>query len=291
MRNSVGKHSGNTRAGSGLPPIVAMWICFVAGGAWGQVNPAPTRPGAPPASDIQPFRLELGGYYSWVDRGYGDWRGLSGEFWYRGNSKFIPGFFLDSQTRPDGTQQNYAFTSYLNWSPSFYTVQSVSGAPQRSDSAIYFPKIRFDVKGYWKLPPGRNLLIGAGFTHFDFGRTGNGEIYNIGALYYRKKLVVEGNLFINDSRPGDLWSASGNVAVQYGAEGNYWFGISAGGGTELYRYEGLTPVDVHLQSYTIDLFYRRWISRHVGFVIGSTYQDKLDAYRRAGGYARVFFDF
>jgi YaiO family outer membrane protein len=272
-------------------PIIAMWICVATGGAWGQVNPAQTPAGAPRPSDIQPFRLELGGYYSWVDRGFGDWRGFNGEFWYRGNAKFVPGFFIDSQTRPGGTQQNYAFTSYLNWSPSFYTVQSVSGAPQRSENAIYFPEIRFDVKGFWKLPPGRKLVIGAGFTHFDFGRPGSGDIYNIGALYYRGKLVVEGNLFVNESRPGDLWSASGNLAVQYGVEGNYWLGVSAGGGRELYRYEGLTPVDVRLKSYSMDLFYRRWISRHVGYVIGMAYQDKLDAYRRVGGYARLFFDF
>jgi tetratricopeptide (TPR) repeat protein len=61
-------------------------------------------------------------------------------------------------------------------------------------------------------------------------------------LYYRKKLVLEGNLFINQSFPGNLWSASGSMALQYGTEGKYWFGLVAGGGRQLYYYAGLSPV-------------------------------------------------
>ncbi len=247
--------------------------------------------GQPPVPSFLPVRLELGGYYSWADRGYGDWRGLNGEFWFRGNRRFVPGLLIDSQTRPTGTQQNYAFMSYLNWSRSFYTVQSISIAPQRSTEAVYFPKARYDIKGYWKLPPDENLAVSAGFTHFDFGTPGRGEIYNVGILYYRNRLVMEGNLFVNQSRPGNLWSGSGSFSLQYGTEGRYWLGLRAGGGRELYRLDGVAPVEVGLSSYSFDLFYRRWVSRHIGYVIGATYQDKLDAYRRAGAYTRVFFEF
>ena len=233
----------------------------------------------------------MGGYYTWADNGYGNWRGLDAALWFRGNSRFIPAFLVDSQTRPAGTQQNYAFTSYMNWTQSFYTVQGFSAAPQRSTSAIYFPKVRYDIKGFYKLPRDRNFVLGAGFTHYDFGQPGYGEIYNLGALYYRKKLVLEGNLFINQSFPGNLWSASGSVALQYGTEGKYWFGLSAGGGRELYYYAGLSPGNVSLTSFTVNLFYRRWISRHMGYVVGSMLQDKLDAYARAGMSARLFFEF
>lgn len=270
--------------------FTALIILIGPGEAMAQGGTAPIS-GAPPATSAPPIRLELGGYYSWADRGFGDWRGVNASLWYRGNRRFTPGFQLDSQTRPPGTQQNYSFTSYINWAASFYTVQSISGAPQRSDRAIYFPKLRYDVKGYWKLPRDRNFVLGAGFTHFDFGRPGHGNIYNLGAVYYHKRLVLEGNLFVNQSQPGNLWSSSGSVAVQYGTEGKYWFGLTVSGGQELYRIEGLTPLDVPLKSYTLDLFYRRWITRHVGYILGATLQDKLDAYRRAGGSARLFFEF
>jgi YaiO family outer membrane protein len=262
-----------------IPPIAA------------QSGSTASQTAGPPAVTTLPFRFELGGYYTWADNGYGNWRGLDAAVWYRGNSRFVPAFLVDSQTRPAGTQQNYAFTSYMNWRPSFYTVQSFSAAPQSSPQAIYFPKGRFDVKGYWKLPPDRNFVLGAGFTHYDFGRPGYGEIYNLGALYYRKKLVIEGNLFINQSFPGNLWSASGSVALQYGTEGKYWFGLLASGGRELYYYAGLSPVNVRLTSFTVNLFYRRWISRHMGYVVGTLLEDKLDAYVRGGASARLFFEF
>jgi YaiO family outer membrane protein len=283
------------RRGMGAPfflrtAVVTFWL-GASLPAIAQSGSASSQPAGKPAVTTLPFRFEIGGYYSWADRGYGDWRGLDTSLWWRGNSKFVPGFLVDSQTRPAGTQQNYAFTSYMNWTPSFYTVQGFSAAPQRSPLAIYFPKVRYDIKGYWKLPPDRSFVLGAGFTHYDFGRPGYGEIYNLGGLYYRKKLVIEGNLFINQSFPGNLWSASGSLALQYGTEGKYWFGLMASGGRELYYYAGLSPVNVKLASVTVNLFYRRWISRHMGYVVGTLLEDKLDAYARVGMSARLFFEF
>ena len=129
-----------------------------------------------------------------------------------------------------------------------------------------------------------------GYTHFDFDRPGHGQIFNAGGLYYHNRCVVEGNVFVNQSRPGDLWSTSGSLAVQYGTEGKYWFGVTASGGRELYRVELLTPEDVRLNSVTVDVFYRRWISRHFGYRLGFSFLDKLDAYRRVGVSARLFLE-
>src|SRR5215472_10373187 len=141
-----------------------------------------------------PFHVEVGGYASQVDHGYGPWEGTDDQIWFRGSRRFIPAFIVESQTRPTGTQQNYAFFSYLNWTKSFYTVQGFSGAPQRDPKAIYFPKRRYDIKAYKKLTSGQNFVIGAGYTRFDLGATGHGQIFNLGSLYYNGRLVVEGNL-------------------------------------------------------------------------------------------------
>jgi hypothetical protein len=65
----------------------------------------------------------------------------------------------------------------------------------------------------------------------------------------------------------------------------------ASGGRELYYYAGLSPVNVKLASVTANLFYRRWLSRHMGYVVGMLLEDKLDAYARVGMSARLFFEF
>jgi YaiO family outer membrane protein len=239
---------------------------------------------------LSPIRVEFGGYSSHVNNGFGNWSGGQAQLWYRSRF-FTPAFTVDRQTRPQGTQWNYAFFSYLNWSKSFYTTQGYSWAPQKDPLSVYFPERRYDIRAYWKLPPEQKLVINAGYTRFDLGAPGHGQIISIGALYYHGKWVLDGDLFINRSQPGNLYSASGLFAVQYGQEGHHWLGITVGGGNELYQLVGQTPFDVRFTSYSLSTFYRHWLTKHTGFVFSADYVDKLDAYRRAGGSARLFFEF
>ena len=265
--------------------VAPAWLAVV---CVAQSSQAPN----PPQDTTQlPFRLELGGYGSHVNAGYGDWNGAQTTLWIRANSVFVPAVFFDSQTRPTGTQQNYGFISYLNWSKSFYTVQGFSAAPQSDPAAVYFPKRRYDIKANWKVPPGRNFVLGAGYTRFDMGAQGHGQIFNAGALWYHRKLVVEGNAFLNRNQPGDLYSASGTVAVQYGQEGKYWVGGTAGGGRELYQYVAQIPFNVRFNGYSLRAFYRKWLSRHVGIAVNFDWQDLMGAYRRVGGTGNLFFEF
>src|SRR5271165_2919798 len=103
----------------------------VAGACFSQTptDQPPIEPGTPTNFEQLPLRIEFGASGSDVDHGYGSWNTASTQIWYRGNRVFIPAFFMDSQTRPTGTQQNYAFFSYLNWTDSFYTTQSFSASP------------------------------------------------------------------------------------------------------------------------------------------------------------------
>jgi YaiO family outer membrane protein len=261
---------------------------FLAALCWAQ-----TPPDTP--QDVQsqlPFRLELTGYGSHVSDPYGNWRGAQSALWIRSNQFFVPAFIFDSQTRPTGTQQDYGFFSYLNWTKSFYTVQSISVAPQSTPADVYFPKIRVDVKAHWKLPPSRNLVLGLGYTHFDLGiANGHGEIMNAGAIWYHRKLVIEGNLFVNRNQPGDLYSASGTVSAQYGREGKSWTGVTLGGGHQLYEYVGQTPFNVRRDGYTLEAFYRKWLSRHVGVIVAFDHQNLIGAYRLWGGKSGLFFEF
>jgi YaiO family outer membrane protein len=245
-----------------------------------------------PSYEVLPFRLELGAYDNSVDNGYGQWRGADAQLWYRGNQFFIPAFFFESQTRPTGTEQNYAFFSYANWTKSFYTTQGISYAPQNNGpAAIYFPKYRFDLKANWKLPPTRNFVLGVGFTEFNLGTPGHGQIFDLGGLWYHRKWVIEGNLFVNHNQPGSLYSSSGSLAVQYGREGQSWLGATMSGGHELYRFAGQTPFDVNFNGYSYQIFYRKWIAKHTGIMATFNYQDKLHAFLLVGGALSVFHDF
>lgn len=267
--------------------IIGVELCCAAAGLLAQAQPDIAQ-GTP--AEL-PFRLELGGYGSHVTDPYGDWRGGQALLWIRTNPIFIPEVFFDSQTRPGGTQQNYGFFSYLNWSKSFYTTQGFSTAPQNDAAAVFFPKRRYDVKANWKLPPNKNFVVGIGYTRFDLGAPGHGQIFNAGALWYHRKLVMEGNFFVNRSQPGDLYSASGAMSVQYGQEGKSWTGITVGGGHQLYQFAGQVPFNIRLNGYNVQAFYRKWLSRHVGVAITFDYQNLLETYRRIGGGSSLFFEF
>ena len=88
-----------------------------------------------------------------------------------------------------------------------------------------------------------------------------------------------------------MYSASGTLATQYGQEGKYWAGVTAGGGHQLYQFVGQVPFDIRQNGYNAQVFYRKWLSRHVGIVLTFDYQDLLEAYRRVGGASSLFFEF
>ena len=266
-------------------------ILLLASMAWAQDLPQTAAAPADAALPQLPYRLELGGYGSHVTEGFGDWWGEQATLWVRSSSFFVPAFLFGSETRPQGTQQNYGFFSYLNWTKSFYTTQAFSAAPQNTVATIYFPKWRYDVKANWKVGSARNLVLGAGYTHFDLGEPGHGEIFNAGAIWYHRKLVVEGDLFVNRNQPGDLVSSSGLLSAQYGQEGKSWLGVTVGGGRELYQFVGQTPFNLQFSDVSFAAFYRRWLTRHVGVVLRAEYQDRMGAYQRAGGASSLFFEF
>ncbi len=242
-----------------------------------------------------PMRLEVGTYHSYAGKHYGYWRGADAELWIRYSKRFIPVLTIDSQTRPQGTQQNFGFFSYMNWTKSFYTTQGVTFAPQSSPfgvaQPIYFPKQRYDLKAYYKLPAEPSLVLDTGITYLDYGGSIKGEIFSAGFIYYPKRMVVDGNLFVNHNRPGGMVSAAGSLSAQYGREGKYWIGATVSGGHEAYRYMAATPVDVNLNGFSTQVFFRKWMSRHTGFVLSLDQQTKFTAYSRIGMVGKLFFEF
>ncbi len=239
-----------------------------------------------------PVMVEVGTYHSHLSNGIGYWRGAEASIWIRNNPRFTPVFMFNSQTRPEGTQQNYGFFSYANWTKSFYTTQGFSVTPLvKQDVPLLFPRQRYDVKGFYKTGFNKKLVLSTGFTYFDFRGPVKGQIYSAGFLYYPHKMVIEGNYNINRNQPGNQISSSANLSAQYGREGKYWLGATVGGGKELYTYVAKSPLEVNLNGYSAQVFLRKWITRRVGYVVGVDHQNKLGFYSRIGGYGRMFFEF
>ena len=264
-------------------------IAMTAAG-WGQTKETPATFERPGYESPLPVLLEVGTYHSGVTNGYGYWRGADAALWLRHNPRFTPVFLFNSQTRPGASQQSIGFFSFANWSKNFYTTQGFSFAPERKGYSL-FPHRRYDVKAFYKAPFNRRLVLAAGYSHFSFGGLTKGDIYNTGFIYYPRKMVVEGNYFLNRNQPGNKISSSASVAAQRGQEGRYWVGAVVGGGKEVYTYIAATPLEVNLDSISTQIFFRKWLSRHYGYYVSLDHQTKLGAYSRTGFSGRMFFEF
>ena len=239
-----------------------------------------------------PYLLEVGTSHSHLSKGIGNWRSEDATFTVRSIPRFTPVFQFTSQTRPEGTSQNFAFSSYYTWSKHVYTTQGFSLTPTNSGNGVMlFPHQRYDFRAHYIVPSHSRLVLSSGLTYFDFPGSVKGQIYSTGFLYYAKKTIIGGNYNVNRNQPGDHTSSSANMSVQYGREGKYWIGATVGGGKEVYSYFLGKQLDVNLNGFSTQAFFRKWLSRHYGFVIGMENQNKLGFYTRIGAYGRMFFEF
>jgi YaiO family outer membrane protein len=259
-------------------------------GAWAQTKETPATFERPGYESPLPVLLETGTYHSAVSNGNGYWRGVDATLWIRSNPRFTPVFQFNSQSRPGVTQQSFGFFSFANWHRDFYTTQGFSYAPQTRGVSL-FPSQRYDVKAFYKAPFNRQLVLAGGYSRYSFGAPVSGDIYNAGFIYYRRKMMVEGNYFLNRNQPVDKLASSGSVAVQYGQEGRYWVGAVLGGGKEIYNYIATSPMEVNLNSVSTQIFLRKWLSRHYGYYIAFEHQNKFGAFKRTGVTGRMFFEF
>ncbi len=238
-----------------------------------------------------PYRLEVGGYGVDFNNGGGLWRGANATLWIRKNPRFIPALTFDSRTSDAGTQRYYAFFSYANWTPNFFTTQSVSGTDAGGTTRLLFPRFRYDVKAWWKLPPRRSLVAGVGVSRYTLGSAGSGTMINPGLLFYKGSFVLDGEVFFNRTSPGALWSGSGLFAIQQGHEGRHWAGMTIGVGRQAYRELALAPLEVRYSSFSADLFYRKWLTRNFGIAVSGGFQDARNSYQRYSFSTRAFFEF
>jgi YaiO family outer membrane protein len=193
------------------------------------------------------------------------------------------------QRRPGEAQPLLIGSTRIEWTNWFYTDLALSGGGP-NDPAAFFPRVRYDLTANVK-PPVPGLILNGGFTQLYFGDPVQGHIVRAGAVYYWRRFVFQGNLFLNTSEPGNHKSKAGNGAMQYGQEGRYWLGLVAGGGREAWQSLALTPQDTEFTGYNGSIFLRKWLAPTYGVVTSYGYAVKRGAYRIHSVDFTFFLDF
>ena len=247
----------------------------------------------PPSIAPRRFHLELTSFENSVSNQFGHWAGGGLSLAYKWSDRLTTTGQILGQRRPGEAQPLLAASTRIEWSSWFYTDLALSGGGP-DDPAAFFPRVRYDWTANLK-PPVPGLILNGGFTQLYFGDPVRGHIVRAGAVYYWRRFVLQGTLFLNTSQPGNRKSKAGNGAMQYGEEGRYWLGMVAGGGREAWQTLGLTPAltpqDAEFTSYSGTVFLRKWLAPTYGVVTSYGYAVKRGAYRIHSVDFTFFLDF
>ena len=245
---------------------------------------------APSEPESYRYRLEVAGFDNHVSNQFGRWWGGGMSLAANLSERLRLSGQLLSQSRPGETEQLAGLSALVHWSPSLYSNIALSGGGADTPEA-FFPRVRYDVTVNWKVPRIPGLILNGGWTRLYFGAPYNGRVLQAGAIYYWRRWVFQQTIFFNNAQPGSLPSKSVQGAVQYGREGGYWLGLTAGGGREAWQSLTLIPQDVEFSSYSTSIFLRKWLTPTSGIVVSYDYAVKRAAYRIHGLGIKFFVDF
>ena len=226
-----------------------------------------------------PFSVEVGGFYHHLDNGYSDWRGLDARAMYSG-TRASPFASASEQERREGHQASYGLGSYLTLNKYVYAITGFSVAT--GGTAIFYPRLRWDVSLMTDTRVVPGLVIATGFTHVSFGGGSTGTITSLGPIWYHGPLILSGAAHLNHDGVGGARTGSAEAGGQYGAEGRYWVGGNVSAGHEAYEILSATPFDVQFTNVGASAFYQRWLTRRTAALVRFDYQDKRTAYHRQG---------
>ena len=256
-------------------------------------------PGAPPATPAppppqavpKPFlgRFEVSQWGTSVSNGFGNWYGGGLHLFLDPTPKISLLGEIFYESRPNETEQAGVFGATIHLNKWFYVNLTASGGGPDNSSA-FIPRYRYDLTGTLATPI-RGFLITGGWTRLQYGDPVGGRIIRAGFIQYAGKVVLQGTVNFNNTRPGNHKSVDGVGAIQIGQEGHYWLGLVAGGGTEAWQTLGLFPSTVQFDGYHMSVFARKWLTRRFGVVFQYNYLIKHTAYHSNGGEIRFFWQF
>jgi YaiO family outer membrane protein len=239
-------------------------------------------------SDKTNWHFEIGGSFTGVNNNYGNWYSGDAKIAYTGSKYFTPMISAGSQTRPEGTQQAYGGGAYINFSKYAYAIVGTGFAPNRG--AILYPSFRYDITGVIKVPKVGGLLVTPGYSSYRMGG-GHAKIASMGAIYYYKRVILNGGMSYNRSYPGNLPSESGFLSFMTGRQGKYWLGAGASGGNIHYQLIGIIPFDARFSAYGFSAFFQKWIGKNWGIVNRYYFTNVMSAYISNSIGVSLFVDF
>ncbi len=290
-------------ASCSLPRRRVLTRTLSACGLWAMLGPLSTlgaqalpaggagvpAPGATPVPQRTPWNLQLSGYTSSADQGFGIWRGGDLRLLYSG-SQFSPFASIGMQRRPEGVQQVIGVGSYVVLTKWLYSIVGYGAAADRG--TVLFPKARADLSLHVAVPRVPGMLLSAGITDLRFTdpRSG-GQILSVGSMYYRGRGIYTGTVRLNTDRASGAKSSSWQAGAQWGAQGKSWFGVGAGAGNEAYQVLSATPFDARFRSWSASVFWTTWVTTHTGIGLRYDFERKIDVYRRHALGLSTFVEF
>lgn len=243
----------------------------------------------PPAQSEgrEPWLIEIGGFRSFLTGNYGSWTGAQAKVMYRSN--FIsPIFGFAHQKRDYGCQDTIGVDSYIHINKWVYAI--AGGGRSLGGSAALFPRWRYGVTGVFSIPKTRGLVGTLGYADIHGEEDAYGRVVSAGAMYYRGRAIVSGHVSFNRTHPGAVGSKSAGMAIQYGGEKNYWIAVGFNGGRIAYQLLTIKPLPVEWISFGPNVFYQKWLTRQMGFILRYDYQDQMHAFQRHGIAGSLFFE-
>jgi YaiO family outer membrane protein len=242
------------------------------------VSPAPVN-----------WHLQVNGYYSSADNGFGEFHGQDARIMYSGK-RLSPFGSIGSQSRPTGSQTAFGVGSYITLAPWMFAIVGVGMAPDHG--IVLFPKLRTDAGVFVAVPGVKGVLVSGGFTDLRFtdSRTG-GRIWSFGPTVYRGRGIYSAGIHLNTDRASGAQSSSWQAGGQWGAQGSYWVGLGVGAGNEAYQVLSAIPFDARFRSQSASLFASKWVSKRSGVGLRYDYEHKLDVYHRSAFSLSYFVDF
>jgi YaiO family outer membrane protein len=276
--------------------ILFLVVLLSAAGNENNLNGKAVEPAEPQSSQQaprsgdrpEPWYIEFGAFDNFLTNDYGRWTGVQGRVMYRGFKHLAPILGFAYQHRDYGSQNTFGLDSYILVNKWFYAIAGGGYSPH--GSAELFPRWRYGAMGLVTIAKPKGLLGTLAYSEIHGVPETYGRIVSVGAMYYRGKAIWSGHVSFNRTYPGSIASKSAGIALQYGAEKKYWLALGFNGGRIAYSALEIQPLPVEWISFGPNVFYQKWLTRKVGFIVRYDYQNQREAFQRHGIAGSIFLE-
>ncbi len=240
---------------------------------------------------VSPERFEVKYNYERLDpySEYGEWNSIDMMFYGKEDENWTPfvgGSVIDRKI--EGRAALGVLGTYKDWTDWLYTYSSLSFGT----NSVYLPKYRLDHEFNFKMGPQQQYVLTAAGTYIKYWDVHENIIFSVGSSIYYRKFVGTVRYFYNISKPGNLYSSSYLVSIDYGAEKDQWTYLTVSWGKQAYLATYLSnPEEVRQNSTIVGIGHRHWLNNTFGLIGELEYmrlQNSYNKYRISGG---VFIDF